>query len=262
MPPARTAGRVLPGNQNNCHQARTGRSHGDVSCGVEIELATVACRNGRRGHGYVAGGNRHQRDRAQHDRRQRVEQGGLRDGGKPRDRQFPGISVHRPDRRRSRCPVDGAYRAGDAAADVSGIQPDGRLSTDLYRDLPDPQRGVPYHDLDRVYPVAGPVHFRCERGRPCHRGIRSRARECDRRPLLNAYVEANGWRAAYQLLAIFAVVAGTITFLLIPAEANRRAGARAPGGLRARIIRRSFVHPHSGSCWRPCFFATFPRSSC
>lgn len=47
-------------------------------------------------------------------------------------------------------------------------------------------------------------------------------------PLLNAYVEANGWRAAYQLLAIFAVVAGTITFLLIPAEADRQAGARAP----------------------------------
>ncbi|MCW1401150.1 MFS transporter [Novosphingobium sp. MW5] len=35
-------------------------------------------------------------------------------------------------------------------------------------------------------------------------------------PKLNAIVEAEGWRAGYQSLAIFAVVAGIVTFLLIP----------------------------------------------
>lgn len=37
-------------------------------------------------------------------------------------------------------------------------------------------------------------------------------------PILNAYVEANGWRDAYLALAIFTAIAGVITFLLIPAE--------------------------------------------
>ena len=37
-------------------------------------------------------------------------------------------------------------------------------------------------------------------------------------PILNSYVEAYGWRASYQALAIFAVVAGLVTFLLIPAQ--------------------------------------------
>lgn len=37
-------------------------------------------------------------------------------------------------------------------------------------------------------------------------------------PILNAYVEANGWRASYQALAVFAIIAGVITFLLIPPE--------------------------------------------
>lgn len=37
-------------------------------------------------------------------------------------------------------------------------------------------------------------------------------------PILNSYVEANGWQAAYQALAVFAVIAGVIVFLLIPAE--------------------------------------------
>lgn len=39
-------------------------------------------------------------------------------------------------------------------------------------------------------------------------------------PILNAYVEANGWRDAYQALAIFTAIAGIITFLLIPREKN------------------------------------------
>jgi predicted MFS family arabinose efflux permease len=37
-------------------------------------------------------------------------------------------------------------------------------------------------------------------------------------PVLNAYVEAEGWRSGYQALAMFAVISGIITFLLIPAE--------------------------------------------
>lgn len=37
-------------------------------------------------------------------------------------------------------------------------------------------------------------------------------------PILNAYVEANGWREAYQALAIFTAIAGIVTFLLIPGE--------------------------------------------
>ena len=37
-------------------------------------------------------------------------------------------------------------------------------------------------------------------------------------PILNHYVEANGWQAAYQALAVFSIVAGIIVFLLIPPE--------------------------------------------
>ncbi|MET0180285.1 MAG: MFS transporter [Novosphingobium sp.] len=37
-------------------------------------------------------------------------------------------------------------------------------------------------------------------------------------PVLNTYVEENGWRAAYQALAVFAAVSGLITYLLIPPE--------------------------------------------
>lgn len=37
-------------------------------------------------------------------------------------------------------------------------------------------------------------------------------------PILNAYVEANGWRASYQALAIFATIAAIVVFLLIPRE--------------------------------------------
>lgn len=45
-------------------------------------------------------------------------------------------------------------------------------------------------------------------------------------PILNAYVEANGWREAYQALAVFAVIAGVITFLLIPPERRDPQAAR------------------------------------
>ncbi|MDE8650194.1 MFS transporter [Novosphingobium album (ex Liu et al. 2023)] len=46
-------------------------------------------------------------------------------------------------------------------------------------------------------------------------------------PILNAYVEANGWREAYQALAIFSVIASVITFLLIPAERQKTQAPRA-----------------------------------
>lgn len=37
-------------------------------------------------------------------------------------------------------------------------------------------------------------------------------------PILNSYVETHGWRDAYQAMALFAAVAGLITFLLIPSQ--------------------------------------------
>ncbi|HEX7753049.1 MAG TPA: MFS transporter [Novosphingobium sp.] len=52
-------------------------------------------------------------------------------------------------------------------------------------------------------------------------------------PILNAYVEAHGWRDAYQALAIFATIAGTIVFLLIPRE-TRDVSAPRPPKRRAR----------------------------
>jgi MFS family permease len=39
-------------------------------------------------------------------------------------------------------------------------------------------------------------------------------------PILNQYVEANGWRAAYQALAIYVAIAGTITYFLIPPDSD------------------------------------------
>jgi predicted MFS family arabinose efflux permease len=39
-------------------------------------------------------------------------------------------------------------------------------------------------------------------------------------PILNRYVEANGWRAAFVAIAIFTAIAGLITFLLIPADSR------------------------------------------
>ncbi|MBU6268843.1 MAG: MFS transporter [Sphingomonadales bacterium] len=53
-------------------------------------------------------------------------------------------------------------------------------------------------------------------------------------PLLNGYVEHYGWRASYQALAIFAVIAGTITFLLIPPGKPGAATAAAAPRRRAR----------------------------
>lgn len=44
-------------------------------------------------------------------------------------------------------------------------------------------------------------------------------------PLLNAYVEANGWSDSYQALAIFAIVAGLIAFLLTPGGVGRSLGS-------------------------------------
>jgi predicted MFS family arabinose efflux permease len=40
-------------------------------------------------------------------------------------------------------------------------------------------------------------------------------------PLLNAFVEAEGWRAGYQTLALVTVIAGVVTFLLIPARGRQ-----------------------------------------
>ena len=40
-------------------------------------------------------------------------------------------------------------------------------------------------------------------------------------PILNGYVEDNGWRAAYQALAVFSVIAATVVFLLIPPGEKR-----------------------------------------
>ncbi len=47
-------------------------------------------------------------------------------------------------------------------------------------------------------------------------------------PRLNAYVEANGWRASYETVAIFTAVAGLIAFLLIPKSSSPALGAGAP----------------------------------
>lgn len=53
-------------------------------------------------------------------------------------------------------------------------------------------------------------------------------------PLLNHYVETEGWRAAYQAVAIFTAVAGLATFLLIPSDSAGRAAAKAAPKRRAR----------------------------
>ncbi len=47
-------------------------------------------------------------------------------------------------------------------------------------------------------------------------------------PILNAYVEAHGWRQSYQALAVFAVIAAIIVFLLIPPERKDPAAAAKP----------------------------------
>ncbi len=47
-------------------------------------------------------------------------------------------------------------------------------------------------------------------------------------PLLNGYVEAYGWRASYQALAIFAAIAGLVVFLLVPAGSGTTEGVIRP----------------------------------
>ena len=47
-------------------------------------------------------------------------------------------------------------------------------------------------------------------------------------PLLNGYVEANGWRASFQAVAIFTAIAGLITFLLLPPDQPKPKAAAAP----------------------------------
>jgi MFS family permease len=47
-------------------------------------------------------------------------------------------------------------------------------------------------------------------------------------PILNGYVEEYGWRASYQALAVFAAVAGLITYLLIPPERSQPGEAPPP----------------------------------
>jgi predicted MFS family arabinose efflux permease len=55
-------------------------------------------------------------------------------------------------------------------------------------------------------------------------------------PVLNHYVEAHGWQASYQALAVFGAIAGVIVFLLIPPERKtvRAADAPIPAKRRAR----------------------------
>jgi predicted MFS family arabinose efflux permease len=52
-------------------------------------------------------------------------------------------------------------------------------------------------------------------------------------PVINAYVEANGWMATYQMLAVFTAIAGAVTFLLIPSS-HAAATVDAPAGASAR----------------------------
>jgi predicted MFS family arabinose efflux permease len=47
-------------------------------------------------------------------------------------------------------------------------------------------------------------------------------------PLLNSYVESAGWRSGYQALAIFAIVSGIITYLLIPPDKGNAAQSAQP----------------------------------
>jgi predicted MFS family arabinose efflux permease len=47
-------------------------------------------------------------------------------------------------------------------------------------------------------------------------------------PTLNAYVEANGWRASFETIAIITAIAGLIAFLLIPKDRHTLRGAGAP----------------------------------
>lgn len=52
-------------------------------------------------------------------------------------------------------------------------------------------------------------------------------------PVLNHYVEAHGWRASYQALAVFGALAGLVVFLLIPPQ-NKAAKAETPRPAKRR----------------------------
>jgi len=62
-------------------------------------------------------------------------------------------------------------------------------------------------------------------------------------PILNRYVEAHGWEASYQALAVFAALAGLLVFLLIPARAGRNytAAPRRKAREDYPMILRSFA---------------------
>ena len=47
-------------------------------------------------------------------------------------------------------------------------------------------------------------------------------------PLLNGYVEAEGWRSGYQALAVFSILSGIVTYLLIPAAPKDAAQTARP----------------------------------
>lgn len=53
-------------------------------------------------------------------------------------------------------------------------------------------------------------------------------------PVLNHYVEANGWQSSYQALALFAAIAGAVVFLLIPPEPKRAKNPAAPTRAKRR----------------------------
>lgn len=59
-------------------------------------------------------------------------------------------------------------------------------------------------------------------------------------PLLNAYVEANGWQASFRALAMLFALTGVVTFLLIPPDRPKRAakaaGRQATGGNYREIL--------------------------
>ena len=81
-------------------------------------------------------------------------------------------------------------------------------------------------------------------------------------PLLNAHVEEFGWRASYQVLAIFATVAGIVTFLLIPPERPAERPLVAAPKRRARQDYSAiFRTPAFWICWWRCCSATFRKRS-
>lgn len=55
-------------------------------------------------------------------------------------------------------------------------------------------------------------------------------------PLLNEFVDAYGWRAGYQLLAVFVLVAGAIALLMIPRQSAEPAAANAPKPRRNKQV--------------------------